>query len=64
MKKSYFDGTAGQYFILSITNILISFFTLGLGYPWTLLRKIRWQSKHYVISGKRFVFKGELVDFI
>jgi len=36
-----FQGTAGDIFKLAGGNILIIIFTLGLGYPWTVVRTMR-----------------------
>lgn len=62
MKKLYFDGDLWSYFGMELLNLLILFITLGLGTPWVLVRRYRWQSDHTMIEGKRFKFIGEATE--
>lgn len=49
----YFHGgsTAGQVFRLSIGNMLLVFFTLGIGTPWAIVRTIRYQMRNMMLHG-------------
>lgn len=56
---SYFDGTISQQILLSITNFILVFFTLGIATPWAVCRYYNWKTKHTVIEGKRLMFVGK-----
>jgi len=47
-------GLVGTY----ILGSLLTFFTLGIAYPWAVCMKQRWIAKHTIIDGKQLVFKG------
>lgn len=49
----YFHGgsTAGQVFNLSIGNMLIVMFTLGIGTPWAIIRTVRYQLRNMKLHG-------------
>lgn len=44
-------ATAGGFFELTIINVLILFFTLGLGFPWIITRNLRFVTNNIAISG-------------
>ena len=56
--RSSFDGTFVSYLGNGIVNFLITFFTLGIAYPWVYCRKIRWRARHTVYEGYRVEFSG------
>jgi len=56
--RSSFDGTFASYLGNGIVNFLITFFTLGIAYPWVYCRKIRWRARHSVYEGFRVEFSG------
>ena len=41
-----------------LLGYLIAIVTLGFGIPWAKVLKIRWETKHTVINGKRLYFNG------
>lgn len=57
-RTSYFGGTMGSYIGLIIINALITFFTLGFGFPWAICNIYRWEMNNTVIDGKRLQFTG------
>ena len=57
-KSFVFDGGAATYFGTGIVAILITVFTLGVGYPWALCLFQSWKAKHTSINGKRLKFTG------
>lgn len=58
IQNSYFDGNMWQLLGWNLLCGLITFITLGFGGPWARVLKIRWQTKHTVINGKRLYFNG------
>lgn len=56
--NSYFDGTATQLIGWNILFCVIAVCTFGLGLPWIKCLKIRWETKHTIINGKRLYFNG------
>lgn len=58
IQNSYFDGNMFQLLGWNILCGLITVFTLGFGTPWAMVLKIRWETKHTVINGKRLYFNG------
>lgn len=58
MEKSYFDGGLAQYIGTLILGWLITFFTIGIAYPWALCMIYNWEVKHTVVDGKRLYFDG------
>ena len=57
-KNFVFDGGAATYLVTAIFGILITVFTLGIGYPWALLALQRWKAKHTYIQGRQLMFTG------
>lgn len=58
MKESYFDGKLLQLIGWNILGFLVTFFTLGICYPWAICMVKSWEVKHTVISGQRMRFDG------
>lgn len=58
MKQSYFDGGLLGLLGVSILGFLITFFTLGICYPWAVVMVVSWKVKHTVIDGQRLSFDG------
>ena len=56
--NSYFDGGLLQLIGWNILGILLTLITLGIGFPWAICMKYRWQQKHTVIEGRRLGFDG------
>jgi uncharacterized membrane protein YjgN (DUF898 family) len=53
-----FDGGAATYFGTALLGALITFCTLGICYPFSLVLNERWRAKHSFIEGKQLVFTG------
>lgn len=47
-------GLIGVYLVV----IIVTFITLGIGYPWMCCFIERWIAKHTYIDGKQLVFDG------
>lgn len=60
-RSSFFDGGLLQFIGWSILGILITFFTLGICYPWALTMLYGWKINHTVIDGKRMSFHGSAI---
>lgn len=58
MERSYFDGKLLGLIGLNILVWVITIITLGLAYPWVIVLKLRWMTKHTVIEGRRLRFDG------
>lgn len=56
-----FDGGAATYIGTGILAFLITVFTLGICYPFALVLRERWRSKHSYIDGQRLVFTGSAI---
>ena len=61
MEESYFDGGLLQLIGWKLLGFLITFFTLGICYPWALCLVYSWEAKHTVINGKRLQFNGTAI---
>jgi len=61
MEESYFDGGLLQLIGWKLLGFLITFFTLGICYPWALCLVYSWEAKHTVINGKRLQFTGTAI---
>ena len=61
MEESYFDGGLLQLIGWKLIGFLITFFTLGICYPWALCLVYSWEAKHTVINGKRLQFNGTAI---
>jgi len=56
---SYFDGGLLDLFGWLLLGGILSSFTFGLFFPWTLCKIYGWQINHTVIEGKRLRFNGK-----
>jgi uncharacterized membrane protein YjgN (DUF898 family) len=56
-----FDGGAASYFGTGVLAFLITFFTLGICFPFALVLVERWRCKHAFIDGQQLVFTGSAV---
>ncbi len=45
------NATGGDFFGLIIVNALILFFTLGLGFPWVIIRNLEFGCRHIELNG-------------
>jgi len=61
MEESYFDGGLLQLIGWKLLGFLITFFTLGICYPWAGCLVYSWEAKHTVINGKRLQFTGTAI---
>jgi len=61
MRDSYFDGSLAQLIGLYILGAIITLFTLGICYPWAIVKIINWETKHTVIEGQRLRFEGTAI---
>lgn len=57
-KQLVFDGGAGTYLGTAILAFLVTFFTIGICYPFALVLRERWRAKHSRINGQQLVFTG------
>lgn len=57
-QKSYFDGTGFQLMGWNILCAIIIFITFGFGAAWASCLKLRWETSHTVVNGKRLYFNG------
>ncbi len=57
--ESHFDGKLLQLIGYNILSWIIIGITFGIAYPWAVCLKLRWESKHMIIDGKRLTFDGK-----
>ena len=60
--KSEFDGGLLQLIGWTILGSLITTLTLGICFPWAIVKIYDWEIKHTTIEGKRLVFDGTAVQ--
>ena len=60
-RDSFFDGTLLSYIGWTIIGALITILTLGICYPWALVKRYGWKIDHTVIEGKRMQFNGTAI---
>lgn len=60
-QNSYFDGGLLQLIGWQLLGMLITFFTLGICFPWALCMVYGWKINHTVIEGKRLKFNGKAI---
>lgn len=53
-----FEGTGGQYFLLSILLFLMVVLTLGLYTPWAVVEMQKWKAKNTFIANRQLIFTG------
>lgn len=56
-----FDGGAGTYIGTAIAGFLVTVLTLGICYPWAVVMRYRWRTKHTYINGHRLRFTGTAI---
>lgn len=56
--ESKFDGTVLELLGINIAVVLIDIVTLGIAYPWALVLKQRYVTRHSIVDGKRLRFDG------
>jgi uncharacterized membrane protein YjgN (DUF898 family) len=61
-EKSVFDGGLFSLIGWKILGFLITIFTLGICYPWSLCMSYGWETNHTIIEGKRLKFHGKAVS--
>ena len=61
-EKSYFDGGLLELIGWRILGSLVTFFTLGICFPWAYTMIYKWEAKHTVINGKRLCFDGSAIN--
>ena len=59
---SYFDGNTFQLIGVNIICNLLTIFTLGLLYLFSVCYKLKWINKHSIINRKRLIFKGKSLN--
>ena len=57
MESKFTGGLLGLIGI-GIITVLLTIFTLGLGYPFAVCLKEKWYAKHTIIDGKQLTFDG------
>jgi uncharacterized membrane protein YjgN (DUF898 family) len=60
-EESYFDGGLFQLIGWTILGAIVTFFTLGICYPWALCMVYKWRIENTVIEGKRLKFTGKAI---
>lgn len=60
-KASRFDGGLMQYIGWNILGWLVTFFTLGICYPWAVQMVYSWEQRHKVYCKRRCTFDGRAV---
>lgn len=64
MYNSYFEGKLRQYVMLTIIGGILTFISLGLLFPWVIVRFKRWEMSKTVIDGRRLVFIGTATSLV
>ncbi|GAA3627641.1 DUF898 family protein [Lactobacillus hamsteri] len=57
-RNSFFDGGLFALIGWHILGFLVTFFTLGICYPWAICMIYGWRINHTVIEGRRMKFIG------
>ncbi|WP_222592466.1 DUF898 family protein [Alkalibacterium kapii] len=57
-RTSFFDGGLFKLIFWSVFGVIITFFSIGLLYPWALCRIYAWKINHTVVDGRRLSFSG------
>ena len=58
---SYFDGGLFHFIGLVILGSLMTAFTFGILYPWSVTMIYGWKINHTVIEGRRMKFNGSAI---
>ncbi len=56
--QSQFTGGLSGLIGINILAFLITILTFGICYPWAVVMKIRWETKHTIIDGRSLRFDG------
>lgn len=62
IEPSAFDGGLLQLIGWQFLGGLVTFFTLGICYPWAVCMIYEWETKHTVINGHRLTFDGKAIQ--
>ena len=54
-----FSGDAASYLGAAIGSFLITAFTLGICYPFSLVLMERWRCEHTFVDGQQLIFNGQ-----
>ena len=46
-----FTATGGELFVLNLVNVLLLVFTVGLSYPWVVVRNQKFFTAHLTLEG-------------
>ncbi|MGE7841546.1 hypothetical protein ACQKNX_12200 [Lysinibacillus sp. NPDC093712] len=60
-QSSYFDGGLLQFIGWCILGTLVTVFTLGICYPWSITMIYGWKINHTVVEGRRLKFNGSAI---
>lgn len=55
---SSFDGSVLELFGINLAVAVITGITFGIAYPWALVMKHRYLTKHTIVDGRRLAFDG------
>ena len=58
VRQSQFTGGLLGLVGIQILQWLLTFITLGLGFPWAVCIKERWMANHTIIDGRQLYFDG------
>lgn len=59
--NSSFDGTLLQFIGWNLAGALVTVFTLGICYPWSITMIYKWKIEHTIIEGRRLKFNGTAI---
>src|SRR5579875_2333173 len=57
-RQFVFDGGAATYFGTALAAFLVTLLTAGICFPWAMVMRYRWRTKHTYINGHRLRFTG------
>lgn len=67
MRKSRsftFDGGAATYWGIALLAFLVTVCTIGIMYPFGLVMRLKWRSRHTLIDGRRLEFVGTATGLV
>ncbi|EHO6907253.1 hypothetical protein KJG39_002547 [Listeria monocytogenes] len=59
---NFFDGGLGECIGWKVLGFIVTFFTIGICYPWALCKVYGWKINHTVIDGQRLEFQGRAIN--
>ena len=62
MDKSRFDGGILTYIGWVILGTIVTTITLGIAFPWAIVKLYAWEANHTVIDGTRLTFDGTAIQ--